>query len=90
MLISGSNANRSSPREPIYSHKRGKGKRRNIDFENVEVDRAVQLQNDRMLRRGLDEMRQALELIPENEKRAFTEAMARAPKLVEIETNFER
>jgi hypothetical protein len=43
-----------------------------------------------MIHRGLNEMRQALEMIPPEEKKAFVEALHKAPKLVEIESNYER
>lgn len=42
------------------------------------------------VRRGIEQMREALEMIPAEQKKAYTEAMRRAPRLVEIESAFER
>jgi hypothetical protein len=46
--------------------------------------------NEEDVRRGVEAMREALEMIPDEQKVAYTEAMRRAPRLVEIESNFER
>jgi hypothetical protein len=42
------------------------------------------------IRRGIEAMREALEMIPAEQKVEYTEAMRRAPRLVEIESDFER
>jgi hypothetical protein len=42
------------------------------------------------VRRGIEAMREALEMIPAEQKAEYTEAMRRAPRLVEIESDFER
>jgi hypothetical protein len=47
-------------------------------------------QRGRMTRRGLGEMREALDMIPAEEKKALTEALERAPELVRLESSYER
>jgi hypothetical protein len=46
--------------------------------------------NEEDVGRGVEAMREALEMIPDEQKVAYAEAMRRAPRLVEIESNFER
>jgi hypothetical protein len=61
-----------------------------VSSKGSQSQQRSQRNNGEGVRRGVEQMKEALEMIPAEEKRAYTEAMRRAPRLMEIECNFER